>query len=107
MNCKPGDLAIFVNEPNGGRMVRVIGDSPLQAEVEAIHPHVGHCWQCEALTTVVCYPGGWSDRMPVVMPPGSIVQCCPDRDLRPLRGDDDSAATERGLYQPKPQREFA
>lgn len=100
MNCKPGDIAVFVTPENGGRMVLVIGPSLHTDYVNAMRPGIGACWSCEALSDVHVWLNGESDR-PEIFKPGDNLPAVPDRHLRPIRPGDITDAEVRELYAPK------
>jgi hypothetical protein len=99
VNCRPGDIAVFINPENAGRMVRVIGPSLHTAYVNRMRPGVGACWSCEALSAVHVWINGESDR-PEIFKPGDNLPAVPDRQLRPLRPGEDDVDTVRELFTP-------
>ena len=94
MRCKPGDLAIVVNDiempQNNGALVRVLcrarPENYLNMQAE---------WDCEALSTIRI------DGYPSILPGGTGFGYR-DRELRPLRPDDgqDETLTWRPIYEP-------
>ena len=92
MNCKPGDLAVVVrsNFGNCGKLVRVIGPSPLNGKPLGTKAEIaGGKFQVKS------YPSAFSWVIealgqPLVKESGKSYQICPagDHHLRPIRDQD-------------------
>lgn len=78
MRCKPGDLAIVVNDfevpENNGALVKVLA----RARPEDFEPGTNIDWECEAVSTILFPDGSFGL-------PGNTECGFRDRELRPLR----------------------
>jgi hypothetical protein len=103
MNCKPGDLAIvvqdFENPENVGALVRVVS----RADPNDYDSDID--WDCDALSVISgprSFTGEWFTAVPGSSDSEFGYRDC---ELRPLRDPGDDATDETLLWLPSPTRE--